>query len=518
MPETTGNLASGGSFRAASYILELLDSGGRSQATFDPATFTAVTRVGQVVTITRRGDSEITINAASLDDAGKLESALRATVPPTPVMQPGFSPAAETSGGGVKKVLLFGCLGIVGLFVVLGIIGVLVGGGDDDDGDQAADDSRPTATQSAGAAITEEAADDEPTESTDADEPTAGVTESAGDSTPTEADATAPPTEAVATATSAPQPTAAPAETGKSRSNPVPFGETVASSDWEIQVLEVVRGEPAFARLLEVNQFNSPAPEGYEYVLVNTRVKYVGDETEAQDIHEFWFRTTGDARVQHDIPSAVDPEPVLDASLFTGGEASGWSTFLARQGETNLMLVFDPFLSFEDDDHLYLALEQGANIAVPTERLADENDLGFDRSDPVPVGERIVGETWEVWVIESVRGADALARIKEVNQFNEDPPAGMEYVLVHVGARNIGDDPESEVIEEYSFKMTGDAGRVYDPPSIVDPEPDFTFDVYSGGEVSGWITMMSAVDEQNLKLVYEPFLSFTAEPRYLAIQ
>ena len=66
--------------------------------------------------------------------------------------------------------------------------------------------------------------------------------------------------------------------------------------------------------------------------------------------------------------------------------------------------------------------------------------------------------------------------------------------------------------------MTGDAGRVYDAPSIVDPEPSLDYDVYAGGEVDGWITMQVAAGEQNLRVVYEPFLSFSGEPRYFAIQ
>ena len=48
----------------------------------------------------------------------------------------------------------------------------------------------------------------------------------------------------------------------------------------------------------------------------------------------------------------------------------------------------------------------------------------------MPLGEHVVGDTWELWIIESVRGEEALRRIKEANQFNDDPEPGMEFVLV----------------------------------------------------------------------------------------
>ena len=342
----------------------------------------------------------------------------------------------------------------------------------------------------------------------------------------TEASVAADPTNTdAATATSPPAPTAilpAPTPTagavGSGRTNPIPLAETGQAGDWEIQVLEVVRGDDAYSRLLEANQFNEAAPSGMEYVLVNVRVKYNGTESEAQSVDFTWFSSTGDSRVKWGWPSVVDPTPELDAELFTGAEATGWTTILARQGEQNLILIFEPILSTEEGDEAFLALQENASVSPLDGRLAEENDLGFDRMDPVPVGERIVGETWEIWVIESVRGEEALRRIKEANQFNEDPDPGMEYVLVRVGARNVNPDSGSDNISEFSFKTTGDAGRVYDVPSIVDPEPTLSYDVYAGGEVDGWITLQAAAGEENLRLVYEPAFSFTADPRYFAIQ
>jgi hypothetical protein len=284
-----------------------------------------------------------------------------------------------------------------------------------------------------------------------------------------------------------------------------------------VQVLEVLRGEAALTRVKEANQFNEDPPVGMEYVLVSLRTKYIGTATEAQNVDFSWIHTTGDARVKWSWPSVVSPEPELRAELFPNAEATGWVTTLARQGETNMMLIFEPLISTDEGDEVFLALDQEANVQPLTDRLAPENDLGLDRNNPLPLGEHMVGDTWEIWVIESVRDEEALRRLKEANQFNEDPPAGMEYVLVHIGARNVKNDAGSDNISEFSFKLTGDAGRVYDRPSVVTPQA-LSYDVYAGGEVDGWVALLCAAGEQNLKVVYEAFLSLTNEPRYLALQ
>lgn len=495
LSDVTGSLASGGRYRATGYLVEITDASGQIIASLDTNNLSGVQRTGDVVTLQRIGDTQVTVTAASLEDAGRLEQSVRASIA---VRQ--ASPAPQQGGGGFRKILKWGCLGILGLAglcMVIAIIVTLVT--DDSDEDTPAAAVQETVTQAP-------AADDdaqEPEAEDDTDAPAADEATSEAQDEPT--------------ATPEPEPTATPGAVGSGRSNPLPLGETGETDEWEVQVLEVVRGEEAFHRLVEANQFNDPPLEGYEYVLVNLRVKYVGDSNEAQNVDRTWFRSTGDARVKHARPSVVQPEPELNASLFPDAEASGWVALTARQGEGNLIAIFEPWLSLEEGDEIFLALDEGANVPDLTERIAEENDRGFDRAAPIPLGERAVGDTWELWVIESVRGEEALARVKETNQFNDDPAPGMEYVLVRIGARNVKPDSGSDSITEYSFKLTGDAGRVYDNPSVVNPRPEISYDVYAGGEVDGWVALQAAEGEQNLKVVYEPLFSFTAKPRYFAL-
>lgn len=406
---------------------------------------------------------------------------------------------------------LIGCGGLLGLCMVIAVIGVFVSGDDDDDPDVASNNGEVTTSIQATATDT---ASDESDEPADAATEVEEVKTESSDAAPTEAASpTSEPTE-----TPLPEPTPTADRPGAGRSNPLPLGETGQTDEWEIQILEAIRGDDAWTRLQEANQFNSPPPEGQEHILLNVRVKYIGDETEAQRVDFTWFRSTGDARVKHIWPTVVTLEPALQAELFTDAEATGWISLLARQGEGNMIAIFEPIISIDEGDEIFMAIDEGANVPPLTERLTEENDLGFDRNNPAPIGEHIVGDTWEIWVIESFRGEEALARIKEANQFNEDPAAGMEYVLVNIGARNVKPDSGTDNVTGFEFKSTGDAGRVYDNPVIVALEPRLDYDVYAGGEVTGWTVVQVAAGEQNIKLVYEPLFSITGDPRYFALE
>jgi hypothetical protein len=90
-------------------------------------------------------------------------------------------------------------------------------------------------------------------------------------------------------------------------------------------------------------------------VLVNTR--FIGQALTAQSIGNYSFKTTGSQNVLYDLPSVVVPEPVLDAYLYPGGERTGWIVLSAAEGETNLILVFEPFMDWDDTNKRYLSLE-----------------------------------------------------------------------------------------------------------------------------------------------------------------
>lgn len=148
-----------------------------------------------------------------------------------------------------------------------------------------------------------------------------------------------------------------PTDLGSERTNPAPLGETVTTDNWQVTILEAVRGDEAWAMVQEANQFNDPPDEGMEYVTVRAHVRYISTVDESASIDDFHFKTTGSAGVLYDRPSIVDPRPQLDVTLYPGGEYEGWVALQAAQGETDLLAVFDPPFSMSSTNRRFISLE-----------------------------------------------------------------------------------------------------------------------------------------------------------------
>jgi hypothetical protein len=311
-----------------------------------------------------------------------------------------------------------------------------------------------------------------------------------------------------------------PTDLGKDRSAPAPFEDNIVTEDWQVNFLEVVRGEAAWTMVQAANQFNDPPADGMEYVVLRVHAKYIGTVDKTEQIDGSYFRTTGSANVVYDNPSVVDPEPAFDATLYPGGEAEGWVVLQVAQGETSVMAIFEPLFSFSGEDKRFIALEEGASVTVPPELSGIvPTDLGKDRSAPAPLGDIIVTEDWQINFLEVVSGDAAWTMVQAANQFNDPPADGMEYVAFRVHAKYIGTDDKTEQIDGSYFNTTGSANVVYDNPSVVDPEPAFDATLYPGGEVEGWVVLQVANGETGITAIFEPLFSFTStDKRFMSLE
>jgi hypothetical protein len=193
-------------------------------------------------------------------------------------------------------------------------------------------------------------------------------TPSISDTTPETASepAVSNPTEPVAT--EVPPTETMPAEpSGMSPGSPLSITKPAITPDWEITVVEVLRGDEALAMLKQVSASNDAPDDGMEYLLANVHVKYVGTNPSAY-VYEKIFRGLGSANEMYKSLSFVKievPEPALDADLAPGEETEGWVAFQVGTGETGLMLVVWPYVSYENNtgvfsdssDKWYIALE-----------------------------------------------------------------------------------------------------------------------------------------------------------------
>jgi hypothetical protein len=146
-------------------------------------------------------------------------------------------------------------------------------------------------------------------------------------------------------------------EFGTSQDQPVPFGQTATGEDWQLIVLDVLKGEAAWEKIVEENQFNDPPEAGMEYIMVKLRVRYIGLKEHGQYISGDAFSIRTNSGTEFEVPSLVDPQPNLAFNLYPGGEAEGWIVLTAPEKTKNLALYFSPDTSGANDR--YLSLGQG---------------------------------------------------------------------------------------------------------------------------------------------------------------
>ncbi len=307
---------------------------------------------------------------------------------------------------------------------------------------------------------------------------------------------------------------------GVSRANPFPPSTIVDVLNWEIQVLEAIRGDAAWQIVHEANQFNDPAPEDMEYLLVKLRVKATFTDAEARSIGRGDFDLVGQRAVVYTGFAAVPPDPILEAELSPDNETEGWIAYLVGQEESNLLLIVDETLN-SDDLPTFIALEEGSTLGVdPTLVDIQPTDIGVSADNPAPLERTAIAEDWEIAILDAMSGDAAWELIVEANSYNDPPPEGMEYIAVRVRVRSISPQDEVQMINDHYFTTLDSAGTLHETPSIVEPEPELQAFLYPGGVYEGWVVVQAPSGDDGALLVFEP--SFIGESnintRFLALR
>jgi hypothetical protein len=144
-----------------------------------------------------------------------------------------------------------------------------------------------------------------------------------------------------------------------SRTNPVPFQATATVDDelyndngdafkikFDLTILEVIRGDEAFQTLKSMNEFNEPAPDGYEWVLAKTKVKFTESETEdlpffIDGIMNFTLVSESGDIYSGDIFGTTNPD--FSFEMYVGSEKEGYIAKLVKSGE-NAQLRYEEML------------------------------------------------------------------------------------------------------------------------------------------------------------------------------
>ena len=115
--------------------------------------------------------------------------------------------------------------------------------------------------------------------------------------------------------------------------------------DIEMILLDVVKGDEAWAMVKEGNQFNDEPEEEKEYIAAKFYVKNLTDlsgEDEALEINsaQFDYANSMDIIDEDQWCSVAGVEPDLDCELYEGVEYEGWVFFFADIGEESPKAVF----------------------------------------------------------------------------------------------------------------------------------------------------------------------------------
>jgi hypothetical protein len=145
---------------------------------------------------------------------------------------------------------------------------------------------------------------------------------------------------------------------GTSREEAVEIGETVMAGDLEVTVTGA--NLDAEEEVLAISEFSDPPRAGQRYVLARVRVRHAGEGPETISVSSSDFKITGSANILYDgfgDSSCGFFDGQIDGEMFPGGEIEGTVCFQIPVGEGGLILVAQPFVSFDDEDRRFIALE-----------------------------------------------------------------------------------------------------------------------------------------------------------------
>ena len=127
--------------------------------------------------------------------------------------------------------------------------------------------------------------------------------------------------------------------------NPAPFGTAVTIDNKSLKVTGIIR--PADDLVAKGNMFNTTPAAGQEYIFVNLSATCKLSASETCLISDSDFQMVGSSGQSRDSETFLaGVSGLLGSAEFNGGATrTGYVAFLVDKGETNLILVYTPFLA-----------------------------------------------------------------------------------------------------------------------------------------------------------------------------
>ena len=177
-----------------------------------------------------------------------------------------------------------------------------------------------------------------------------------------------------------------PNEAGLRRLEPAPPGEIAVTDKLAVQVVDLLRGEDALARIREGDPDADGPKPGNEYVLFRVRVSAVPSQGTVY-VQSYQFAATGSRNLRHSSTSfSADPELSYFIRLFPGGTWEAWLPVELAADQTDLRLIYEPI----GTPPRYLAAEVGADDGEEDDQTEDgaaDGDTSDEETDPTPPSE-----------------------------------------------------------------------------------------------------------------------------------
>lgn len=288
---------------------------------------------------------------------------------------------------------------------------------------------------------------------------------------------------------------------GNSRTAPVPFGQPVTltqgNKTLEVRVLEVHKDATAMVK--KANPLNSDPKEGLTYVAVKMRLSYLkGPADKPHTTPSSGASLFAKSRMWGVEGIPVPPNPKFGGiDIFPGATVDGWITPLQAPRDT----MDEVLLSWGKDlfggGETWFALngdkaDAGPMPAIPTAQPPAGPTAGGARGNPVSLGQSAkVGDgkaSFEVSVLQVERSASAM--VKKANMLNRDPDPGMEYLAVRLRLKYLSGPQDKPVSTPASGMSVFAMNRMWGTEIMtVPPSPKFGGqDIFPGAVVEGWLT------------------------------
>jgi hypothetical protein len=149
------------------------------------------------------------------------------------------------------------------------------------------------------------------------------------------------------------------------------------------------------------------------------------------------------------------------------------------------------------------------------EEPAPSGEVGT-RENPIPLGTEVQIGGWTVKVTGLTR--DATAAMMEANQFNDEPAAGQEYVLVDLAATYTGEESGTFWLD-VGGTLLGSAGNTFDRTGISPSSISDAGETFSGGSIEGDLSFIVDSDQvPGALLILEESWSFDTNRVFMALE